>query len=61
MKVLGKLHEIVLRKRALQDIALIMASSAIDKMFEIYTFYENRTEKWKLSNILSMVDELTVR
>jgi len=23
---------------------LIMASSAIDKMFEIYTFYENRTE-----------------
>ena len=28
----------------LREVMLIMTSSAIDKMFEIYTFYENRTE-----------------
>ena len=28
----------------LEEIDLVLTSSAIDKMFEIYTFFENRTE-----------------
>ena len=45
-----------------------MSSSAIDKMYEIYTFFENRYKIYfcskigsKFSNILSMVDELIIR
>ena len=36
----------VMRGMTLPD--MIMASSAIDKMFEIDTFYENRTESYIL-------------
>ena len=46
---------------------LIMTSSAVDKTFEIYTFYENRTEICIFFEnrteiyILSMADEVTIR